>query len=151
MAAMKRRRLGDESGAELIELMIALPILILTAAAIMDFGVLFMRYEVVTNAAREGARIAILPAYGEADVQARVAAYLAAGGLTETPTTTVTNSTVETTAGGPTVNVVTVRVSYTHDYIFLGPMAALVGGGPYASTVLRAASMMRREAPAAGS
>ena len=30
---------------------------------IIDFGFLFQRYEVVTNAAREGARVAILPGY----------------------------------------------------------------------------------------
>ena len=30
---------------------------------IIDFGFLFQHYEVVTNAAREGARVAILPGY----------------------------------------------------------------------------------------
>jgi Flp pilus assembly protein TadG len=144
------RRWRDERGAELIELMLVLPILLLIVAAIMDFGVLFMRYEVVTNAAREGARIAILPGYGDADVQARVADYLAAGGLTDTPTTTVTSAVVEISPGGPTVNVVTVTVSYTHQYLLLGPVAGLVGGGAYANTELRAASQMRREGPAAG-
>ncbi len=53
---------------------------------IIDFGLLFQRYEAVTNAAREGARIAVLPGYAQADVQARVTQYLAAAGLTATPT-----------------------------------------------------------------
>ena len=48
---------------------------------IMDFGLLFQRYETVTNAAREGARVAVLPGYAQADVQARVTQYLAAAGL----------------------------------------------------------------------
>ena len=43
---------------------------------------MFQRYEVVTNAAREGARVAVLPGYVNADVQARVAAYLSSGRTT---------------------------------------------------------------------
>ncbi len=58
-----RRRGRREDGAELIELAIVLPILLLVVAAIIDFGFLFQRYEAVTNAAREGARIAVLPGY----------------------------------------------------------------------------------------
>ena len=30
---------------------------------IMDFGLMFQQYEVITNAAREGARVAMLPNY----------------------------------------------------------------------------------------
>ena len=56
---------------------------------IIDFGFLFQRYEIVTNAAREGARIAILPGYADADVQARVNQYLTAAGLTPTDPVTV--------------------------------------------------------------
>ena len=48
------------------------PLLLLVMLGIMDFGFLFQRYEVVTTAAREGARVAILPGYQDADVRARV-------------------------------------------------------------------------------
>ena len=65
------------------------PTLLLVMLGIIDFGFLFQRYEVVTNAAREGARVAILPGYADADVQARVNQYLTAGGLTGTATVTV--------------------------------------------------------------
>jgi Flp pilus assembly protein TadG len=77
-----RRRLGGESGAELLELAIVLPMLLVVFAAMIDFAVLFQRYQVVTNAAREGARVGILPDYGTADVQARVNTYLTQAGLT---------------------------------------------------------------------
>ena len=87
MAAMKfYRRLGCDKGAELIEFALVFPLLLLVMFGIMDFGLLFQRYETVTNAAREGARIAVLPGYAQADVQARVTQYLAASGLTATPT-----------------------------------------------------------------
>jgi hypothetical protein len=52
---------GDEGVLELIELALILPMLLLMFAAIVDFGLLFQRYLVVSNAAREGARIAVLP------------------------------------------------------------------------------------------
>ena len=49
------------------------PTLLLVMLGIIDFGFLFQRYEVVTNAAREGARVAILPGY-EASIDANVTA-----------------------------------------------------------------------------
>ena len=53
----------SERGAELIEFALVFPTLLLVMLGIIDFGFLFQRYEVVTNAAREGARVAILPGY----------------------------------------------------------------------------------------
>ena len=65
MAAIRRlfRRLRDQSGAELIEMAIVTPILLMILAGIFDFGFLFRGWEVVTNAAREGARVGVLPSY----------------------------------------------------------------------------------------
>ena len=57
------RRLACDKGAELIEFALVFPLLLLVMFGIMDFGLLFQRYETVTNAAREGARIAVLPDY----------------------------------------------------------------------------------------
>ncbi len=76
-----------ERGAELVEFAFVFPTLLLVMLGIIDFGFLFQRYEVVTNAAREGARVAILPDYEasiDANVTARVNQYLTAGGLTPT-------------------------------------------------------------------
>ncbi len=71
----------SEHGAELIEFAIALPILLLVVAGIADYAFLFQRYEVITNAAREGARVGLLPDYDEDDIADRVNSYLAASGL----------------------------------------------------------------------
>ena len=70
------RRLACDKGAELIEFALVFPLLLLVMVGIMDFGLLFQRYETVTNAAREGARIAVLPGYAQADVEARVISIL---------------------------------------------------------------------------
>ena len=56
-----RRRVRHERGAELIEMALVLPLLMLIIMGIMDFGFLFREMSVVTNAAREGARAGILP------------------------------------------------------------------------------------------
>jgi Flp pilus assembly protein TadG len=142
-------RWADERGAELIEFAFALPILLLVVAGIIDFGILFQRYEVVTNAAREGARVGILADYDETDIQNRVNSYLAASGLTDTaPAPGVSYDDVEVTPGGASVSVVTVTVQYPHNFLFIGPMAALVGGGDHADITLSAASSMRREVAA---
>jgi Flp pilus assembly protein TadG len=153
MAAVKRnvrQRLGGEKGAELLELAMILPILLVVFAAMIDFAVLFQRYQVVTNAAREGARVGILPDYAAADVQARVNSYLAQSGLTDAaPAPTVNYSSMDVTPGGPTMNVVTVIVQYPHQFVFLGPAIGLVGGGAYANIMLAAAATMRQELAAA--
>ena len=81
MAAI-RSRWRSERGAELIEFAIVVPILIFIIAGIIDFGMMFRAFEAVTNAAREGARVGVLPGYDPPDVQTRVNAYLAASGLT---------------------------------------------------------------------
>jgi Flp pilus assembly protein TadG len=147
------KRLTGERGAELIEFALVFPLLLFIILGIVDFGFLFQRMEVVTNAAREGARIAVLPGYCSADVQARVRDYIEAGGL---PTAggkllpaTVADTTVTVTAGPPAVTVPAVRVgvTYFHDYMFLGPMMSWFGGTSFSSVPVRAQAVMRDEDP----
>ena len=54
MGRPPRARWTRESGSELIEMAFTLPMLLLVAVGIIDFGFLFQRYEIVTNGAREG-------------------------------------------------------------------------------------------------
>jgi Flp pilus assembly protein TadG len=148
MAALtRRRRIGaNDQGAELIELAIVLPIFLLIIMGIVDFGFLFQRYEVVTNAAREGARVGVLSDFTAAQVQNRAKDYLKASGLTAAaPAPQVTYSTVPIGAGGPSISVVKVVVQYPHQFVFLGPAAALVGGSSLANITLAASATMRRE------
>ena len=152
MAAIKRfvRRVWtNEQGAELLEFAVALPILLMVTAGIVDFGFLMQRREVVTNAAREGARVGLLPDYGTSDIEDRVENYLEASGLTAV-TPQVNYGSIELSAGGPTIDVVQVVVEYPHQFIFLSPMALLAGGTAKANITLRASSVMRREVAAAG-
>ena len=153
MMRRRRNRLGNDTGSELIELAIVLPVLLIICAAIMDFGFLFQRYEVLTNAAREGARLGSLPGgYTPTDVQNRVNDYLTSSGLDPAPTPpTVTYSPVVVGGTGPTVNMVTVSVAYPSEFTFLGSMAGMVGGTGWTSITLQATSVMRVELPGSGS
>ena len=65
----------SELGAELIEFAFALPLLLVVVLGIADYGFMMQRFEVLSNAAREGARVAILPGYAPGDVTARVDQY----------------------------------------------------------------------------
>ena len=152
MATLIRRRLAryaSDKGSELIELAIVLPILLMIFAGIIDFGFMFQRYEALTNAAREGARMATLPGYSDTDVVNRVEAYLANSGLTDAhPTPIVTPGTM--TVGSCTISTRTVTVLYHSQFTNLGPIAALVGGSGWSSITLRARSTMRLESQAVG-
>lgn len=146
-----RRRRRSDSGAELIELAIVLPILLIVVAGIVDFGFLFQRYEAITNAAREGARVAVLPNFSDADVQERVKQYLDSTGLNRTASVVPlpTHSTLTLTTGA-TVDVVAVHVFYPAQFSYLGPLIQLVGGSTRSSIMLKGTSVMRSESASAG-
>jgi Flp pilus assembly pilin Flp len=153
MAAVSgvRSRWANESGAELIEFALVLPLLLLVLLGIIDFGFLFQRYEVVTNAAREGARVAVLPGYADADVVARVNQYLTAGGLNGPHDPPVVAHPAPISVGGYCAAVTSVTVTYPYSYSFVGGIAAYFGAGGLGSrTALTAISEMRNELPAAG-
>ena len=151
MAAVRRRTRSwlSEEGAELVEFAIVLPLLLLVLFGIIDFGLLFQRYHVVTNAAREGARIAVLPGYGDADVQTRVSQFLTAAGLTETATVPAPARTVVPLVGGQCISVVSVSVDYPYSYSAIGGLASYFGGSAFSSGGLHASAAMRSELAAA--
>ena len=140
---MRSRR---DEGAELIEFALVLPLLLFVVVGIFDFGFLFRDYGVITNAAREGARIGVLAGYTEADVLDRVSSYMTAAGLTAPPVPPVVEPDSLTLASGATVPVVRVTVTYPHDFTILAPIARLFGAS-FGTVTLTAVSEMRVEGP----
>ena len=144
------RRCRSEEGAQLIEFALVLPLLLFVVLGIAEFGFMFQRYEVVTNAAREGARMAVLPGYGTADVQARVATYVSSGRVPTTtspanPVVVVENVSIPVSGGRPPISAKRVTVTYTYTYQFLNALSAFFGSqGP--TVPLSAVSEMRTEA-----
>ena len=119
------RGLGSDRGSELVEMAIVLPIFILLIMGIMDFGFLFQRYEIVVNAAREGARLAVVGTHSNPSVETRVYNYLASAGLPSGATATVGNSSM--TVSGVTIATKTVTVLYPSDFLFLPGSVNLQG------------------------
>jgi Flp pilus assembly protein TadG len=154
MAAMNslKERGRSENGAELIEFALVFPLLLLLVLGMVDFGFLFQRYEVLTNAAREGARMASLPNYSNADVQGRICAYIQTGGLAVTgscpnpsnPVISAPTNTTITVSPGVTIQAKRIQVRYTNTYLFLGPIARMFGAN-FTNVPITAVAIMRRE------
>ena len=142
-----RNRLRQERGAELIEMALVLPLLLLIIMGIIDFGFMFREMNVVTNAAREGARAGILPGYDDADVAARVQQYMNAAGMGVTCGTAdciVLSPLIDVTAPSGTFKARDVRVTVFHDWTFLSPISAMFGGS-FSSVALSGRAVMRVE------
>ena len=141
-------RWADQSGQALLEAAFTLPIILLIAVGILEFGRAFQTWQVVTNAAREGARIAILPSSTTTDVQNRVTTYLQGGALDnyQNATVSVDPGTIAVSTGTASSSVVT--VNYPFSFLVLNPVANLVVNGSTAGTpiTLTAAAEMRNEA-----
>ena len=134
---------------------LVLPLLLLLIVGMVDFGFLFQRYEVLTNAAREGARIAVLPGYNTSDVNSRVCQYLITGGVPTTactglnptptnPVITVSQTTLAMPAGSP-VTAQQVQLVYTHNFMFIGPIMGLMGGAWTNAKTVTIIAVMRDE------
>jgi Flp pilus assembly protein TadG len=132
-----KNRLRSERGAEVVEFALVLPMLLLLGLGICDFGMLFQRYEVVTNAAREGARAGAV-GLTAAQVTAVVQTYLNAGGLTATPTIQVTETTI---GANPSLNAVRVSVAYPNGSFIVGPLVQMLGSSLQVVTLTSAATM----------
>jgi len=144
-------RVRSQAGAELVEFALVLPILLLVFGGIVDFGLLLHRQQVITNAAREGARVAVLPGYCTADVEDRVRRFVALSlpSATGALTTRVSNATLP--AGSASVEVKSVQVTLDERFLILGPLVSLAGGsGSFGEIPLTATTTMRVEAVTAG-
>ena len=153
---LQKRRRG-ERGAALVEFALAVPLLLVVIAGIVDFGFAFQRYEVITNAAREGARMATLPGYTDTAVDSYVRQYVQNGlSLSDSamstvmPTGSVTVSYADLTVpaavtGTMTVSTATVNVTYQHSWLLLRPMLSLLNKSWGTTITLTASSQMRKE------
>jgi Flp pilus assembly protein TadG len=122
-------RARAEQGAALIEAAFTLPIMLFVCVGILEFGRAYQAWQVVTNASREGARVAVLPEYPDDSVTSRVKTYLQNGGL-EQAKVDATNVVITTTtipiSGGATADAARVRVEYPFEFMVLQPVAQLV-------------------------
>jgi Flp pilus assembly protein TadG len=141
--------LTSDRGQALVETALALPLLLLVSVSIFEFGRAYQTTQVLTNAVREGARVAVLPNATAAEVQARVMTYLQNGQLNGYDAAEVlVDQNVEISIGATTAAASLVTVNYPFSFIVLNPVANLVmkGSTVGAPITLTAAAEMRNEA-----
>jgi Flp pilus assembly protein TadG len=133
-----------------VEFGLVFPLLLFVVLGIMDFGMMFQQYEVLTNAAREGARVAVLPGYNPStDAPARVQQYLAASFLSGGGAWTIKAPTAANVLiNGNCMTVITVTVTYPHQFIFLAGIGKYFNA-TFGTKTLTASSTMRAEVAAA--
>lgn len=143
------RRLAGERGTALIETALTLPLLLLVSVSLFEFGRAFQTWQVLTNAAREGARLAVMPNPVAGGPEARVLQYMQAGQLQYADTATISvnpKATVDIGAGA-TATASQVTVSYPFQFIVLNPVMRLVVGKSTvgAPLTMTASAQMRNE------
>lgn len=138
------KRFKNQRGAALIETAITIPLILLVSVAIFEFGRAYQTWQVLTNAAREGARIAILSEYTDAQVTTTVQNYLNGGRLSNPNAATI--EVVRNVPFGPTT-ASRVTVNYPFQFMVIGPVARLVRGTSTlgAPLTMQSSALMRNE------
>jgi Flp pilus assembly protein TadG len=140
---MRKRLMKSERGAALLETAITLPLILLVSVAIFEFGRAYQTWQVLTNAAREGARVAVINGTTPDQIRGAVKTYAAVGGLT------VTDGQIGLEQSKPlgewTGSEVT--VSYPFEFMVLNPVARMVSSKSKLGNALTmsAVAVMRNE------
>ena len=139
------KRMRSEKGAALLEAAITVPIILLISVGIFEFGRAYQTQQVLTNAAREGARLAVIEGKTDAEVRTRVQDYLTGGGL---KTLTDANILVTRDVAMTGTTASSVEVRYPFEFMVLNPVVRLIAptdtktGAPI---TMSATTLMRNE------
>ena len=139
---LRKCRLGDRAQS-LVEMAVILPLLLALLVGILELGRAWNVKQVITNAARGGARIAAVQKTDDGTAQAEVEDRMADAGLDPASATIVIGN-----LSGGTGTVATVSVSYPHTFLVLGPVVDLLtdgGSGIPGSVTLVSESNMYNE------
>lgn len=142
-------RLGsDDRGAAIVETALTMPLILLVSIGIFEFGRAYQTWQVLTNAAREGARVAVLPGVTDAAVTSRVTDYLTTGAIgrvDEADISIVRDE--EISVGSGTASASRVTVTYPYEFMVLEGVAELVTSGTTVgeSLTMSATALMRNE------
>jgi Flp pilus assembly protein TadG len=135
-----RRIARADGGQALVEFALVAPVLLLLVVGIFEFGRAWNAHQAVTDAAREGARAAVVadPLMTPDSVEAVVRNALARASL-DPAKAEITLSGVNALTGEPA----RVEVRYPFHFGFLKPMGAVLGNG--GTVTLGTAFVMRNE------
>ena len=139
---MRSLRKRYQRGTSVVEMAIVLPLLLTLIFAIGEFGMMYMQWQTLTNAAREGARVGVVWRGGNCvaadvttEIQSAVDQYMLHTGV---PTATITTTSTGVCTGSGTQLRVTSQVPYA--FVALPFLAGL-----QSSINLGSSSTMRNE------
>ena len=139
------KRMRSEKGAALLEAAITVPIILLISVGIFEFGRAYQTQQVLVNAAREGARIAVIEGTSDENIRARVNAYATGGGLKALSDDNILVKRAVAMAG---TTASSVEVRYPFEFMVLNPVVRLIAptdtktGAPI---TMSAITLMRNE------
>jgi len=139
------KRLKNERGAALLETAITLPLVLLVTVSIFEFGRAYQTWQVLTNAAREGARVAVITGNTDLQVTDAVRNYLKGGQL---PNHAAAAISVNRNVPFGTTTASTITVTYPFQFTVLNPVIRLVSNASTAgqgTTNMVASASMRNE------
>ena len=141
---MQMRTFTTARGAAPIEVAITVPVILMICIGIFEFGRAYQTWQVLTIAAREGAKVAVAAGATDAQVESVVRGHMQAGHLPNAATVPVVLNR-HVAVGSATGTQVT--ISYPFDFIMLNPAAHLVR--PVSTTgaplTMSAVAIMRNE------
>ena len=106
-----------------MDVAITVPVLLMIGMGIVEFGRAYQTWQVLTSAAREGAKVAVVGGATDAQVESVVRGYMQAEHLSKASTAPVVLDR-HVTVGGSTGTQIT--ISYPFDFVMLNPAAHLV-------------------------
>jgi Flp pilus assembly protein TadG len=143
---------GEQSGAELVEAALVLPLLLMLLLGIFTFGAVYNAYQTVTRAAREGARELVLTSCATCGNTSYSAAYvqttfvdgaLTASSLDPSKVANYTTTYVLLDPNDPSPHVCGVQISFQYPYPLMLPFTTL----NFSTVTLRTKVQMRMESP----
>ena len=147
----RRNPMRHERGTALLEAAITMPILLLIGVGLFEFGRAYQHAQILTNAAREGARLAMLPNATMGGVETRVRDYMRDGMIPNSDSKTIVvgvNQAATMMVNGVSVSASEVTIDYPFAFMVLAPVAKLVN--PQSTTpgskTMRVSALMRNEA-----
>jgi Flp pilus assembly protein TadG len=126
----------NRRGAAVVEFAVVAPVFFLLVFGMIEFGRMVMVQQLLTNAAREGARVGVLDSSTSTEVSNAVKSYLTAAKINNPTITCTPTNPSSATYGQP----VTVTVSIPFNQVSWLPSPMFLGGQS-----MTASSAMRRE------
>jgi Flp pilus assembly protein TadG len=144
------RHAAEDSGQALVELALALPLLLLILVGIFEFARAYSMKQSIVNAAREGARTAVVQTTADQTaIETVINTYLSSNNMAADSVAievSAPDGTAKTLGTATAGDAVSVTVTDQYQFILLGPLVGLVTGGSSRSGVdLRSRATMRKE------